>query len=123
MAKTVNGIKFVTYEELRDHLNNYIAEHHMYEPNKSGVPMDYTLLQIMECWACARQGQFMTTGKKVEEGVHYIKGEGGEHLLSLEGVKLIHKFGHYDGHNAPMLNEGAELLFEVETDDIRQIPS
>ena len=112
MAQTVNGIKFVTYIELQKQLNTYIAEHHMYEPNKSGVPLNYTLLQVVECWADARRWYFKKTGEKVKEGFHYIKGEGGEHLLSLEGIKLIHKYSGYDGHDAPMLNEGAELLFQ-----------
>lgn len=100
--KIVNGRKFVSPGEIAACLNARITD----ERFRYGVP------ELACAWANTRKQYFLTTEKKVEEGVHYIPAGSGEHLLSEEACKLIEELANVDGHGIPLVTDGAGELFK-----------
>lgn len=98
--KTVNEKKFVTLNELADHLN----------AGKPEPRLQYGIPELACAWADARAKYYQATGKQVEEGIHFIM-EGTESLLSHDGCELIEKFATVDGHDMPVMKDGAAALF------------
>ena len=100
--RIVNNKKFVALNELACHLNS----------KKSDERFFYGVPELACAWADTRARYYQATGKLIEEGVHYVTGDKpAEHLLSLEGCRLIEKYATVDAHNVPVITDGAAELF------------
>ena len=100
--RIVNNKKFVALNELACHLNS----------KKSDERFFYRIPELACAWADTRARYYQATGKLVEEGVHYVTGDtSAEHLLLLEGCRLIEKYATVDAHNVPVISAGTAELF------------
>lgn len=100
--KIVNGKKFVSLDEIVDCLNARITD----ERFRYDVP------ELVCAWANTRKQYYLTTGKQVEEGVHYIPTEAGEQILSEDACKLIEELANVDGHSIPLMTDETGELFK-----------
>jgi hypothetical protein len=96
----VNDRKFASLNEIAACLNRQIDD-----PKRQ-----YRLPELACAWANTRARYYQTTGKKVEEGVHYLSA-GEEQLLSEEACRLIEELATVDAHNVPIMSDGVAILF------------
>lgn len=98
--KIANNRKFVSFDEIIAHLS----------AGKTDEKFQYRLPELALAWADTRAKYYQHTGKQVREGVHYLASNG-EQLLSREACELIEEYATVDGHNVPVLKDGATELF------------
>lgn len=101
--KAANNTKFVSLDEIAACLN----------AKQTNKKSNYRIPELAVAWADTRAKYYQATGQQVQDGVHYLQAENGtEQLLSRKACELIEEHATVDGHNVPIMKDGAAKLFD-----------